>query len=340
VTDRFDYRAPIGFVSAADDDFHAPNSDGWFEHETVWLWFCVPERNIGCWVYHYVRPNIGVDGGGVHLWDDTAWHHTETPYYLNYSNGRLAQERDMRDHTFASGFRWSTLEPLQKYRMQFHDRDIISFDLEWDAIMDPWIRPTGDPPSVSHLDQFGHVTGELVLHGETMPVNCYAMRDRSWHHIRPEPWKDGWTPDVTDYGYITAAADAKTAFFGTSFLVLDGHLSPVAEGQVRRERDPNHGFIRRIVVTGKDEDGRQYEAVGDAVSRMIIPIAGAHGVCVNSLVDYRINGIQAWGDDQDAWPIHTWSAMRRQQMGLVDVRASPAAMERYRPRRRTFTTNG
>jgi hypothetical protein len=68
VPDRFDYKMPEGFLTADDDNFHAPKSDGWFEHETVWLWFCVPERKIGCWVYHYVRPNIGVDGGRVHLW--------------------------------------------------------------------------------------------------------------------------------------------------------------------------------------------------------------------------------------------------------------------------------
>ena len=34
-----------------------------------------------------------------------------------------------------------------------------------------------------------------------------------------------------------------------------------------------------------------------------------------------INGVEAWGDDQDAWPIHEWSAFRRQQMGLADKRA-------------------
>ena len=44
---------------------------------------------------------------------------------------------------------------------------------------------------------------------------------------------------------------------------------------------------------------------------------------VNSLMDYRINGIQAWGDDQDSWGLGTWAAMRRKQMGLVDVRTTP-----------------
>jgi hypothetical protein len=37
---------------------------------------------------------------------------------------------------------------------------------------------------------------------------------------------------------------------------------------------------------------------------------------------WSINGVDAWGDDQDAWPLHQWSAFRRQQMGIPDVRTS------------------
>jgi hypothetical protein len=157
-----------------------------------------------------------------------------------------------------------------------------------------------------------------------MAVDCFAMRDRSWQIARPEGagtpfWAAEWTG-----GYMTAAADSQTAFFGTRFVVLDGHLSPVVESEVRRERDRVHGYLRRIIVTGTDEDGRQFEAIGDAVSRMIVPIPGVQALSVNSLMDYRINGVQAWGDDQDAWAFSTWAAMRRKQMGYNDVRYSPA----------------
>jgi hypothetical protein len=53
---------------------------------------------------------------------------------------------------------------------------------------------------------------------------------------------------------------------------------------------------------------------------MAIPISGVHGVCWQSLMHWSINGVDAWGDDQDAWPLHQWSAFRRQQMGLHDAR--------------------
>jgi hypothetical protein len=40
-------------------------------------------------------------------------------------------------------------------------------------------------------------------------------------------------------------------------------------------------------------------------------------------MDYRINGVQAWGDDQDSWALGTWAAMRRKQQGLIDARTTP-----------------
>ena len=50
-------------LSPEDDNFHPPKTDGRWEHETAWMWFFIPERKIGAWIYHYVRPNIGVSGG-------------------------------------------------------------------------------------------------------------------------------------------------------------------------------------------------------------------------------------------------------------------------------------
>ena len=51
-------------LSPADDDFHPPPDDSWWFHETCWFWFFVPERRLGGWLYNYIRPNIGVSGGG------------------------------------------------------------------------------------------------------------------------------------------------------------------------------------------------------------------------------------------------------------------------------------
>jgi len=324
VTDRIDYKSPPGVLTEADDGFHVPPNDDWSQLETNWVWFFVPERKLGCWIYHFIRPTIGVDAGSIQVWDDSSWHHTEIPYYHQVLYGRHPAHSDLRDHTFSTGFRWTVLEPLERYRLRYNDPGICSFDLEWAAIMKPWAPPKGDPPRITHLDQWGRVTGTLVLHGETMAVDCYAMRDRSWQLTRPDGVASMtfWGGQIFN-GWMAAAADANTAFFGTKWIVLDGHLSPVVESEVRRERDREHGFLRRIIITVRDEEGRELEAVGESVSRLIAPIPNTNVVSVNSLMDYRINGIQAWGDDQDSWALSTWAAMRRRQMGLRDARSVP-----------------
>jgi hypothetical protein len=314
-----------------DDNFHDPETDQWWEHETFWFWFFEPARRLGCWSYHYVRPNIGVTGGGVFVFDDTAWFHMETPYYINYTDSPMPEERDLRDFTFSSGQRIRMLEPLRRYRLEFRDRDTIRFDLDWTAVMAPWVRVSGHDMMVAgsamagerkarHFDQFGRVTGTLVLHGEEIPIDCLAMRDRSWWHRRAEPWKrNGGRSE-----YITGAASPEHAFFGAGpggFAVLDGVRKPLVRGTKRRERDPEHGFVRRVVIEAVDTEGRALEVEGESVSRMAIPISGVHGVCWQSLMRWSINGVDAWGDDQDAWPIHQWSAFRRGQMGLDDARA-------------------
>ena len=58
-----------GLVGPADDDFHPAPDGEWWWHETCWFWFFVPERKLGGWLYNYVRPTIGVAGGGCWVWD-------------------------------------------------------------------------------------------------------------------------------------------------------------------------------------------------------------------------------------------------------------------------------
>jgi hypothetical protein len=195
-------------LTPADDGLHTPTSSQWFEHETIWYWFCVPERKLAGWFYHYVRPNIGVSGGGVMLFDDTAWSHLETPYYQSFSNMPLPDTSQPGVISFANRFSVEVIAPFRKHRLRYKDRNIINADLQWEAITEPWIDAYGDPVRPHHLDQFGHVTGTLQLHGDTLRVDCYAARDRTWQHVRPEPWKDG----AGGGPWVTAAADAQNQF--------------------------------------------------------------------------------------------------------------------------------
>ena len=308
-------------LAPEDDDFHAPSTtttpsgvrpgssfdEAWWFHETCWFWFFVPERKLGGWLYNWVRPNIGVSGGGCWVWDDTTFLHMEVPYYANYSNQLLPEKRDLRDFTYPSGVSVKMLEPLKRYRLGFRDRDWIHLDLEYDAIMEPWVSLRGDPPTPQHLDQVGRVTGELVLYGDKLDVDCLAIRDRTWSR-RAERYREGGGG-----GYTNAAAGPDLLFLHGRYFIADGVRAELVESERTVERDPEHGYITRIAVRGKDTEGRTLEAEGRSLSRMAMPIPGVHGVVWTSLVDWTINGVQAWGEDQEPWPLTSWAAFRREQ---------------------------
>lgn len=299
-------------VSAADDGFHPPDESRWF-HETCWFWFFVPERALGGWLYSWVRPNIGVSGGGCWVWDETTFLHWEAPYFAGYQNLRLPEPAAPGVMDFPNGMRVEALDPLRRYRLHYADGDAIALDLRFDAVMDPWVRvaPDTDPPHANHFDQLGHVTGDLVLHGERMTVDCLAIRDRTWAP-RSERWRDGG-----GYGYTNAATSPSLAFLAVGdheqvggYLVVDGTRSPIASGRRAVERDPDHGYVTRVIVEATDTDRRALMAEGTSVSRLALPVPGVHGVVWTSLVQWTLNGEPAWGEDQEPWPIRSWARQR------------------------------
>lgn len=312
----------VDLLSAADDGFHPPDDHPWF-FESSWWSFYVPERDLGAWIYHWVRPNQSTQGGGCWVYDGTTHSHLEVPYYVCYQSMPADDAADLHDIAFPSGLSMRTLAPLQRYRLRFADRDLMAFDLDFDATMPPWTVAEG------HFDQMMHVTGELRLHGDTIAVDSIAMRDRSWSP-RPERWKDGHvgycSAGTTDVAFLVSSAAGMrgetTDRVRAGFLLRDGRRAAIVDGTRVLERDPEHGYLRRITVEADDAAGRRLHARGEARSRMAMPIPGVHGVCWTTLVRWTIDGVDAWGDDQDAWPLHGWAAFRRAQRRELREEAS------------------
>ena len=64
-----------------------------------------------------------------------------------------------------------------------------------------------------------------------------------------------------------------------------------------------------------DVAGRELTAVAEPVSRIILE---RHTfIDVNSLLCWSVGGGVAWGEDQDMWPVHDWSAFRRAERGVA-----------------------
>ena len=72
-TDRSSTDLPVGsipVITPDDDGFH-PASDHWWETETAWFSFNIPERRIGGWFYNQVLATQQICNGGAWVWDDS-----------------------------------------------------------------------------------------------------------------------------------------------------------------------------------------------------------------------------------------------------------------------------
>ncbi len=206
-----------------------------------------------------------------------------------------------------------------RYELGYYDADRLQAQLQFDAVMRPQpLTAVGSTfGNAHHFDQLGRVTGELVLHGERISIDCIGMRDRTWG-VRPED-------RPRRAAYVTAASIDGNGFLAVTnvreqrdavaygFLRRNGETLGLASGERRVERDPSNGWVTRIEIEAADSAGREFIAVGESVSRIVL---NRHTfIDINSLIRWNIGGVEAWGEDQDMWPVHGWAQFRRESQG-------------------------
>ena len=310
-----------GVFTPDDDGFHRHLAgDEWWYTETAWFSFHHVERGLGGWFYTMVRHNIGTVAGGAWIWDDSAHLPWEVPYSTNYSALQLPAGADLRDVTLPTGVSIAVEEPTRAYRLGYDDPGRLTADLRFAADMDP--RPLTAAGSTfgkaAHFDQIGRVTGTIDLHGETIEIDCWSMRDRTWGR-RPEDRPRqaayvtgaGASPGGTGHGFlaVTNTRDGTDRIAYGFVRRGPGNVSLV-DGERSVVRDPDQGWIEEIRIDAIDENGDRFGATGTPLSRITI---NRHSfIDVNSLLTWRLDDGTIWhGEDQDMWPVHRWSAAKR-----------------------------
>ena len=302
--------------TARDDRFHFDELAGdWWSTETAWFSFSQPERRLGGWLYTLARPNIGTVAGGAWVWDDSAHLPWEVLYSANYTALELPRDQNLDDVTLPTGVSIRVIEPCMSYVLEYNDEPRLRASLRFEGVMPPApLTGTGSTFGRSHhFDQIGRVSGEIVLHGETIPIDCLAVRDRTWGRRREDrPRQAAYVTGVATarHGFLAvtnAEADRNPVAYG--FLHRDGRTLPLTQGERRVERDRENGWITRVEIQAHDTEGRTLHALGEPLSRIVI---NRHTfIDINSLVRWEINGEGGHGEDQDMWPVHRWSRMRR-----------------------------
>ncbi len=296
-------------LTPGDDDFHPHAGDDPWWTETVWFAWMVPERKLLGYFYPVFRPNKGVEFGGVLVFDDTAELPWELPIFHYDWHLEIPPGLDLRNAQLPNGMTITCLTPGRVFELGYRHPD-LELDLRYEALMRPMLSRGTPPFSVAgHLDQPGHVTGRMKLHGEEIAVDCFAMRDRAWG-----PRRDGRQPKV---GYAYATISATSAFLAvsvqrrddldrvtTGFLMRDGVWSRLATG-LRDVRRDEQGRPVTIEIDAEDELGRPLQALGAAVSRQVFT-AYPSMFCWNSLARWEFEGQECWGEDQDVWNPKYW----------------------------------
>lgn len=302
-----------------DDMFHPPESDDPWWTETVWFSWMVPERNLLGYWYTVFRANIGVNFGGVLVFDHTAVLPWEIPVFDWHWHQPMPTHVELRDLDVLNGMTLRCEEHGRRFRFGYRNDD-IEFDLTYDALMQPMLTRK-EPPfnHGTHVDQPGRVTGRFVFHGEELAVDCIAMRDRSWGIRGPRR-----QPKL---GYCHATAGADSAFLSisverkghdgvlTGYLMRDGEWAKLASGTRQVTRDAK-GRPAQIRLDAIDERGRPLEAIGTTVSRQVFT-AYPDMFCWNSLTQWDFDGTTAWGEDQDIWHPRKWRAYAGEIGALV-----------------------
>lgn len=297
----------------SDDGPHDPGNEFYF-NETYWFSFFAPERGLGGWLYSGIRPNAGVTAGGCWIWDSNGTDPWELPFFEQFNWLKPPAEADARHIVLPNGNTVTTIEPGLKYDLTFDDRDRLTVQLRFDAVEHPVpLRPGTPPyPKAAHYDQTGHVSGHLLLDGDRIEIDCYAMRDRSWGPRRERGYRPMAYTWLADAGtslltYSTPERDGTDSIYA-GYLRVDGAVSYVAQGTRRVRRDPDKHWLTDVSLDLVDNVGRSLAVQGTVISRMILPTATS--VCVNSLIEFTLDGNTIHGEDQDVWPMNSWRVMQ------------------------------
>ncbi len=294
-------------MSHVDDEFHQPTDDHPYWTETCWFTFTVPERKMSGQLYPFFRTNQGVAAGGAYFWDDQGAEMWNCQYAKNFWHLPIP-DQPLSDITLPNGIHYECLEDQHRYRVRYDDPDAdeIHVDLEFESVTPP--HYLGD----HHLDQPGGYRGTIVLRGETIAVDSYGFRDRSWGP-RAQFGTGIASSPASNGGYTYATASADDAFHTITmdwgeglkgihgYLIQDGEWAKLASA--RREvveRDPATGYQRVVRITGVDTLGRELEAVGRCQNQIAFWI-NPNLFTINCLTEWTFNGITAHGEDHDNW---------------------------------------
>lgn len=302
-------------IKPSDEYFH-PATDDPFWNESGWFSIMVPEKKICGWVYLHHRPNMNYSVCGLALWDPSGEDSYNCLFYNHGDTFPLLPNFDMFNFRLPNGMEVECIEPLKKFRFQSHAEECKA-DLTWTAFMEPVEPGFPEEWGKHHYEQGGQMTGTIELEDETVEVNCFSNRDRSWGprtvSVSGHP-RSGfpWAIASEDHCFLVFPTGDKPAkddpAYGekdsliAGWYIKDGLTGLISEGERSITKRGHDGRPLYSMLKAKDEHGRVLEAEGRWVNWLkltTLPFLFQWW----SLVEWQFDGVTAWGEDEEFWPL-------------------------------------
>lgn len=320
-------------ITAADAEFHEPDSDDPTWGETNFFGFYSAEESLNIGVYTLFRPTLGVvlstismnSGDAIQPWRaDFCDHQAQLP---------IPEPRSLATYTLNNGLTVRTIKPNEIWEIDYNDGQGTKIDVTYRALMpafdihDPAMDPIAAAQQEAarsaaesgaeasgfawgtayngHFDQTGQVTGEVVLRGRRIPIDCVSTMDHSWG-----PRKERGGPNMSwlhahfsrDYAlHAIFSFDETTGGQDLSlthgYVLKDGAVHGLASGSGRTIRDDEF-FARQVELSLADATGAVHNLSGTGLTRFPWQ-AWPNMVGFNTLARWTTGNLVGYGEIQD-----------------------------------------
>lgn len=152
-----------------------------------------------------------------------------------------------------------------------------------------------------HLEQFGRLTGSLMVGEEQFDINGLGERDHSWG-VRDWNAPKMWI-------WLTAQFSDRVALNVTKLFVEQGEVSagyfhingknlPLVKADIRTVLDPD-GTPRSLAMSLVDSNGGKHKVTAEVLRMVAMPFPGRDGktmsVMHETLAEYDFNGQKGYG---------------------------------------------
>jgi hypothetical protein len=211
-------------------------------------------------------------------------------------------------------------EPLQRWTITYQGFRGMALEMEARAMM-PAVSsmatrlPEGadfshfhhvDPTlsgTVGHIDQTLMFEGELMLHGERIPIRFPSNRDHSWSP-RPEYghgcgyFDEGFWGEDFAFHVQTRNTELESAPVSNGYVLDHGELVRLKAGVGRYEMDG--WFTRRLVYELEDERGRTHVITGEPTATLVLP-TWPNQFNIAAVTRWTYDGEVGWGEYKWHW---------------------------------------